>query len=317
LRNPDDIVGAEGAQQAVEEETRGLGRRLLRGGVAVLLIGLMAGGADLLLHFEPEYLPLRVISVEGEVHRLPLGLLQSTVSERLDGGILTQDLGCIKAAVEELAWVHTAAVRRIWPDRILISIFEHEPVARWGDDGLVTAQGIVFRPPPEEIPRGLPRLAGPDDQAPLATERMLSWAPRFERRGLSVVTLEADARGAWSLQTDAGFAVLLGTGQVEERVERFLAAYPHIAEAGLPARVDMRYSNGLAVSWMDPRGRGPRAEVKRTRGGIGAVRSAARPSGCGIARGDIRLCGLRRVPDVGQRHLPERPRVPSPTISRS
>jgi cell division protein FtsQ len=211
----------------------------------------MVEGGHLLLQLEPRYLPLRVVSVEGEVHRLPLQLLQSTVTDRLNGGILTQDLGCLKSAIEGLAWVHTAAVRRVWPDRLVISVFEHEPVARWGETGLVTAAGIVFRPGADELPGGLSRLDGEDGQAPLVTERFLAWQSRFERHGLAIVALELDARGAWTLQTDAGFAVSLGTGQTEERLERFLAAYPHIAAAGRPARVDMRYSNGLAVSWMD------------------------------------------------------------------
>jgi cell division protein FtsQ len=211
----------------------------------------MVEGGHLLLQLEPRYLPLRVVSVEGEVRRLPLQLLQSTVTGRLNGGILTQDLTCLKSAIEGLAWVHTAAVRRVWPDRLVISVFEHEPLARWGDTGLVTASGIVFRPDADEFPSGLSRLDGDDAMAPLVTERFLSWRARFQPYGLAIVALELDARGAWTLQTDAGFTVSLGRGQTEERLERFLAAYPHIAAAGRPARVDVRYSNGLAVSWMD------------------------------------------------------------------
>jgi cell division protein FtsQ len=308
LRNPDPIEREADAPQAAAQGASGLGRRVLRGLAALLLIGLMAGGAELLLRFEPRYLPLRVISVEGEVHRLPLSLLQSTVSERLEGGILTQDLGCLKAAVEELAWVHTAAVRRIWPDRLLISVFEHEPVAYWGEDGLVTAAGIVFRPPSGEMPKGLPRLGGSDALAPLVTQRMAAWSPRFERRGLSIEALEVDARGSWKLQTDAGFAVLLGTGQVDERLERFLVAYPHIAEAGLPARVDMRYSNGLAVSWMVPRaeGRGASAEVRPRGTDAGAGRLAARPPGRWAALGAPPCREPAATADACTGDLPER-----------
>jgi cell division protein FtsQ len=210
----------------------------------------MAGGGHLLLRLEPSYLPVRVVSVEGEVHRLPLRLLQDTVSGRLDGGILTQDLGSLKAAVEDLAWVHTAGVRRIWPDRLVISVFEHEPVARWGEDALVTGAGIVFRPDPSEIPKGLPRLSGADDQAPRVTRELQRWRPKFEREGLSILALRLDPRGAWALHTDAGFDVLLGTQNIGQRMDRFLGAYPAIEEAGRPERVDMRYSNGLAVSWM-------------------------------------------------------------------
>lgn len=251
---PADEAGvADESHESLKDEMPGVGRRLLKGLSAFLLIALMVGGGHLLLRLEPRYLPVRVISVEGEVKRLPLHLLQETVSDRLDGGILTQDLATIKAVIEELAWVHTAGVRRIWPDRLVLSVYEHEPIARWGVDGLVTAEGIVFRPHPDELPDGLPWLDGRDEQAPLVTGRFIDWQPRFAHRGLSIVGIELDARGAWTLHTDAGFPVTLGTDRSERRVERFLRAYPYIADAGQPARVDMRYSNGLAVSWQGAR----------------------------------------------------------------
>jgi len=249
----DEVVVAEESHETLDDGAPRLGWRLFRAFFSLLLVSLMVAGGYLLLRLEPQYLPVRVISVEGEVHRLPLQVLQDTVSSRLDGGILTQDLETIKAAIEGLAWVHTAGVRRIWPDRLVISVYEHEPIARWGADGLVTAAGIVFRPHPDELPDGLARLDGHDEHAKLVTGRFIAWQPLFARRGLSVIGMEFDARGAWTLHTDAGFPVALGTDQSDQRVERFLKAYPFIADAGQPARVDMRYSNGLAVSWKGAR----------------------------------------------------------------
>jgi len=135
----------------------------------------------------------------------------------------------------------------------VISVREHKPLARWGDDGLVTAEGRVFRPDRHEIPHGLPRLAGPDDQAPQVVARFRAWQPLLKSQGLSILALEDDPRGAWTLTMDAGFNLLLGKTDVDSRLERFLRAYPNILAAGRPARVDMRYSNGLAVSWSGAR----------------------------------------------------------------
>ncbi len=230
-----------------------LGWRLFKGFSGLLLIAIMVGTGHWLLRLESLYLPVRVVSVEGEVRQLPLPLLQDTVGRTLKAGILTQDLAVIQAAVEDLAWVSSAGVRRVWPDRVMISVKEHKPLARWGDDGLVTATGAVFRPGPDEIPRGLPRLDGPDDQAPMVVQRFLAWQPLFKNHGLTIIALEDDPRGAWTLKTDAGFTLLLGKAEVDPRLERFLRAYPEILAAGRPARIDMRYSNGLAVSWSGTR----------------------------------------------------------------
>jgi cell division protein FtsQ len=227
--------------------------RFLKGLSGLLLILAMVGASHWLMQLESQYLPVRVISIEGEVRRMTLQQIQERIGATLDAGILTQDLATIQAAIKELPWVGNAGVRRAWPDRLLIAVTEHKPLARWGDDGLVTAEGVVFRPERHEIPQGLPRLRGPDDQALQVVQRYLAWGDLLKTRGLTILTLEDDARGAWTLTTDAGFTLLLGRTEVEVRLDRFLRAYPEILAAGRPARVDMRYSNGLAVSWSGAR----------------------------------------------------------------
>ena len=227
--------------------------RLFKGFSGLILIAILVGGAQWLLRLESEYLPVRVVSIEGEVRQMTLQQIQDRVGQTLDAGILTQDLAAIQAAIKELPWVSSAGVRRAWPDRLVISVREHKPLARWGDDGLVTAEGRVFRPDRHEIPHGLPRLAGPDDQGPQVVARFQAWQPLLKAQGLSILAIEDDPRGAWTLTTDAGFNLLLGKTEVDSRLERFLRAYPHILAAGRPARVDMRYSNGLAVSWSGAR----------------------------------------------------------------
>lgn len=227
--------------------------RLFKGFSGLFLIALLVGGVHWLLRLESQYLPVRVVSIEGEVRQMTLQLIQDRVGQTLYSGILTQDLAVIQSAIKELPWVSNAGVRRAWPDRLVISVQEHKPLARWGDDGLVTAEGQVFRPDRHEIPHGLPRLMGPDDQALQVVKRFQAWQPKLKSQGLSILALEDDPRGAWTLNTDAGFHLLLGKSDVEARLERFLRAYPDILAAGRPARVDMRYSNGLAVSWSGAR----------------------------------------------------------------
>lgn len=227
--------------------------RFLKGLSGLALILAMLAGGHWLLQLESQYLPVRVVSIEGEVRRMTLQQIQERVGMTLEAGILTQDLATIQAAIKELPWVDSAGVRRAWPDRLVIAVSEHKPLARWGEGGLVTAEGVVFRPERHEIPAGLPQLRGPDDQARQVVRRYLAWGQLLKVRGLAILTLEDDPRGAWTLTTDAGFTLLLGRTEVETRLERFLRAYPEILAAGRPARVDMRYSNGLAVSWSGAR----------------------------------------------------------------
>ncbi len=214
----------------------------------LLLGGLWAGGR-LLWQREPIYFPVRVIRLEGEVRHLSLPALQSRISSRLSGGILTQDLAQLRAGVEALPWVKRAGIRRVWPDRLVIWIEERKPVAYWGEDGLVTASGVVFRPKSDAQPEDLPRLWGEEDQAPMIVERFLRWQESLAQQKLQLVKLVRSAQGGWMLYLNDGLPLYLGTSDLEGRLQRFLIAYPAIEAAGRPARIDARYSNGLAVRW--------------------------------------------------------------------
>jgi cell division protein FtsQ len=227
-------------------------RNLWRGLFAALLTGLMTGGGYLLLQWEPHYLPVRVVKVNGTLRHLSRERLVQTVVGHLRGGILTQDLTVLKRAVEAMPWVRSVSLRRVWPDRLELDVSERRPLARWGDHGLVTAQGLVFRPKEEAQPPGLPLLAGTDAQAPLVVARFETWRRRLAAVGLNLDALTCDERGAWAMAFAAGLEVRLGVSEVQQRFERFLYAYPYLTAAGRAAAIDVRYSNGLAVRWADP-----------------------------------------------------------------
>jgi cell division protein FtsQ len=243
-------------REASQFETPGLGRRLLHWISALVLLALMASGAYALMLWEPHELPVRVVTVDGEVNRLSPLRLQETVVGHLSGGILSQDLVEIKAAVEEMPWIRSASLRRHWPDRLELAVEEHVALARWGSDGLVTADGVVFRPDASDISDALTLLAGLDEHAPKVVERYLAWKPRLEALKLGIEELSMDPRGAWTLRTSAGFTLALGKSRVEERMSRFVRAYPRLAAVGVPAVVDTRYSNGLAIRWLETEGDG-------------------------------------------------------------
>lgn len=229
------------------EPTRG--EVLLRWLATLLLALTMTGAGYLLWRWEPYLLPVREIAVDGEVHRDTSDALVKRVGEHLSRGLLTLDLAEIKASVEALPWVRAAGVRRLWPDRVELTVREHHPVALWGNDALVTGDGVVFRPPTGDLPAGLPRLSGADSRSELLARRLLDWAARVKPLGLGIDELRQDARGAWSMRLDNGIELAFGTRETEERLERFIGAYPHLAVVGHAAVVDLRYSNGFAVRW--------------------------------------------------------------------
>lgn len=228
------------------DQTNALVARLL---LAVMLFFGLLGALWIAADWEPRLLPIRVITVDGEMRGLSRQSLQERVSSQLTGGILSQDLDALRRRVEALPWVRDASLRRVWPDRLVLKVTEHQAIALWGEDGLVTAEGVVFHPEDRRVPAGLPRLAGPDEHAAVVVERLQRWQPRLADLGLLIDGLSRDERGDWTLELLGGPVLHFGTEQLEPRFARLLSAFPQIEAVGSPERIDLRYSNGLAVRW--------------------------------------------------------------------
>ena len=168
----------------------------MRALTGLLLLVAMGSGIWLFGYWEPRLLPVRFIEVEGDLHHHSSELLRKIIGERLSGGILTADLHDLQQAAQRLPWVGRASLRRVWPDRLQVRVEEHKPVARWGREGLVTAQGLVFHPRTGTVPAGLPVLDGDDQRAPELVARYLKWRDDLMLAGQLIDAVELDARGS-------------------------------------------------------------------------------------------------------------------------
>ncbi|MFO8141037.1 MAG: cell division protein FtsQ/DivIB [Marinobacter sp.] len=161
------------------------------------------------------------------------------------------DLAEIKAELEQRPWVASAAIKRVWPGRLEIDIREKKPLAYWTDGRLVSRSGQLFSPPNPEVAGRLPRLAGPDARIREVIAMARSMSDQLAGFGLGFAGLSVEQRGAWTLTLSNGIEVVLGRDQVEQRFERFITVYENRLAARVDevSRVDVRYSNGVAVQW--------------------------------------------------------------------
>jgi cell division protein FtsQ len=228
------------------------GRRLLS---PLLLAGLLLGPLGLLIQqaSDPEVLPVRVVGVDGEIVHLNRQRLESAVAEAVEGSFFTIDLPRIRDKLEQLPWIESASVRRIWPDTLRVRVVEQVPLAYWGDDGLVSQRGKVFRP--EKLPqlKGLAVLEGDDEQAPRIMLQYLRMHNLLETAGLRIEHVWVDARQAWRLQAHNGVMLNLGRREVMSRLSRFVQLYPSLLQQTQrqAQTVDLRYTNGFTVQWRE------------------------------------------------------------------
>lgn len=108
--------------------------------------------------------PLAKLRVHAEFKRVPAEQLQQVVLPYAKAGFFAVKLQDAQDAIEQLPWVESAQVRKQWPDVLEISLVEHKPFARWGNDRLLSEQGKLFATPKKLQDLALPDLDGPDSQ---------------------------------------------------------------------------------------------------------------------------------------------------------
>jgi cell division protein FtsQ len=142
---------------------------------------------------------------------------------------------------------------------VVIRLEEQLPVARWGDEALLNNQGQAFTPRELANYEHLPQLAGPQRAQQQVMQQYQVLSQMLRPLGFSIARLELRERGSWFLTTGAssagpGIELLLGRDHLVEKMRRFIAIYDKTLKDQITtiARIDLRYSNGLAVGWREP-----------------------------------------------------------------
>jgi cell division protein FtsQ len=177
--------------------------------------------------------------------------LERSAGQWVGRSFFATDLSDVKDKLEQRPWVESAAVRRVWPDRLAIEIREKKPLAYWSDGRLVSRSGEVFAPSNPEVAGKLPLLSGPDERVMDVIRMAQIMSDTLAEYSLGFAGLSLEQRGAWTLTLSNGIEVVLGRDQVTERFERFVTVYQErlVSRANEVKRVDARYSNGVAVKW--------------------------------------------------------------------
>ncbi|MCZ6830388.1 MAG: cell division protein FtsQ/DivIB [Gammaproteobacteria bacterium] len=219
------------------------------------LLGVLAGvaviAALLLAARELSQLPIERIVVSGDLQRVSRSQLRSMVTESLQGGFLWADLQNVRAPLEQLPWVFRVVVKRRWPNSLEIEVTEQLPIARWGQDGFVNHEGEVFRPQVTETLDELPLLSGPAASQLLLMQHYMRMQEQLARVELQLLELSMNDRGGLRARLSNGTELVLGRGDMEEKIQRFLGVYHAdlVSRATRVRSVDLRYEYGLAVAW--------------------------------------------------------------------
>jgi cell division protein FtsQ len=204
--------------------------------------------------------PLREVVLAETPQRISAEQIAHVARTAVVGNFFTVDLEAARTAIEKLPWVRSAAVRRLWPDGLSLTIEEHEAVAQWrhlnGEPGLVNKQGEVFVADLPDNATALPRFSGPESSSAEILARHGEFEARLDDLGRHVAAVSLSQRRAWRLKLDDGTSLDLGRDEEQralaERLDRFTAHYAGIKQRfGSVRGIDMRYPNGFTLAGIE------------------------------------------------------------------
>ena len=219
-------------------------------GIALFFLAL--AGTALVLR-SPDF-PVTAIELTHPLGKTTREEIQAAATAQISGNFFSVSPAAVRAGLEALPWVRRASVRRVWPDRLLITLEEHVAFARWGEQALVNTHGELFH---GRTDAALPVFLAPSGRVQELMMRHARFSRVLEPLGATLERLVLTPRDAWELRLDSGLHIMLGRDaeRAEARLARFVQAYP--ATLGRSARtgyVDLRYPNGFALRLPESRG---------------------------------------------------------------
>ena len=225
--------------------------------------------------------PMRHVEVQGNLHYITRDQIKLITDKHLQGNFFTLDLNKTKDAFEKLPWAREVSLRRRWPDKLEVTIKEHQAMARWGNLALVNIQGELFH---AAIDSELPVFYANGNFVLEVALNYADFSRTLQDSGLKIEQLSLSPRHAWKIKVTKNkvikeadsasrilptvspaitvepkeapveMAIELGRDKPLERLHRFVSAYKEgLSKSNLNiAYVDLRYPNGFALMAKTP-----------------------------------------------------------------
>ncbi|WP_319379861.1 cell division protein FtsQ/DivIB [Thiomicrorhabdus sp.] len=229
-------------------------KRLLR--IFLLLVLLAAVGLLLVYSSKedsPFFKPIQSFKVLTPLHHVRSEEIKTAMQPYLGRSFWQVPLDEIQGDLARLDWVDKVTVTRSWPDQLYIRLQEQFPVARWGNEGLVNREGVVFYPNDISEFTNLIRLEGDLSRSSEILLMLTKIQPLMKKADLAIASLILRDDGVWDIAMQNGVQVVLSDENWQEHLQRFLRALPVLSDdlRNSARRYDLRYSNGFVVGQKD------------------------------------------------------------------
>lgn len=195
-------------------------------------------------------LPIRSIQLAGSFEYLDQGEVEQALRSYIGEGFFSLDIRALQQDLNARPWAESVSIRRIWPDKLRVTITEKKPVARWDERHLLSASARVY--PADTAPFAHLPLVHAEGHGPdWALRQFYALESRFDSVDEHLVAMHVDNRGAIDVELINGLQIKLGRSEIQRKIDRLAMIYDAqiLPRREQIERLDLRYSNGFAVAW--------------------------------------------------------------------
>lgn len=196
------------------------------------------------------YFPIKTVRIYG-ANQLNQAEVKHLLLPLVSKSFFTLQLNSIRERLARFPWISGSSVRRVWPDKLEIMVYEKKPVAIWNNSILLSETGDLFMPMNQTFEAGLPQLKGPEGKQIVVLEYFMQINRLLFPLHAKISNLELTPFLTWKLILDNGITLQMGRTDILTRLSHFVKVYQKVVgnRAAEVEYIDLRYPNGLAIRW--------------------------------------------------------------------
>ena len=167
----------------------------------------------------------------------------------MNQGFLTINQSKYKERLENIDWVKSVRINKVWPNKINVLLIEDDVVGLWNNKLLLNSSGELYNLDQRVVPKELIQFFGPDDRVNDVYERFNLYNDELVARGILIEKIELNLRGSWEITIRPSIKIKLGEKHTQERFERFLTIWDQslLENFELISYIDLRYTEGFVI----------------------------------------------------------------------
>ena len=198
------------------------------------------------------YFPIKNISIESIIININKDDVFEKSKNYLDSkSFFNFKINILKKEIEEVPWVKSADIRRVYPGEIKIYIEEHIPIAIWNNESYMNNIGDIFFV--NDIKKNLPIISSNQSGNKIMFEyfSLLLKYISDENFDIKIKKIEENDIRSLSAYLSSGIIVKFGSKDIRGKIRTFIKVYKTLNTSDLEKirYIDMRYSNGFSIGW--------------------------------------------------------------------